>query len=408
MIDRTEAERVFLGAVLHENALLASSNLAPEMFTAKYSRIFAKILDLSNRGRVSLDDLIPFQKDLEATTLVTIEEAFWPQWQLMHDSIFEAWATEKAHSAYRIALTQGYRDSIETVEQVMTSLMQREGGRRTKVIGDLLHGAMERIIARSKSNGAIPGLSFGMESLDFATLGAQNGQLIIIGARPSEGKSALAAQLIRHMSREVKAGLLTIESDEMEVTFRLLAGEGQIDSRKLQTGRLTEFDMVSLKNGLSQLDGRRDNIMIHDKPGIRLTQLQTTARQMVRQGVKIIFVDYLQLVRIPAKKDKREEVGEVSTSLKALARELDIPIVALAQLGRDSDNRRPHLGDFQHSSQIEQDADQCWLIWHKRDDKGQIEESRIIVAKARDGTRRDVRVRFNAPTLSFFEIEDER
>jgi len=128
---------------------------------------------------------------------------------------------------------------------------------------------------------------------------------------------------------------------------------------------------------------------------------------MVRDGAQCLFLDYLQLVRVPKKLNRTEEVSEVSTAIKALARELKVPIVTLAQLNRDADNVRPHMGNFQHSSQIEQDADQGWLLWHKMDADGRVTESRIIIAKARDGHVRDVKVNFDRPILTFSEIDNQ-
>jgi replicative DNA helicase len=137
---------------------------------------------------------------------------------------------------------------------------------------------------------------------------------------------------------------------------------------------------------------------------------------MAKDGVKVLFVDYLQLVKVPGKESKREEVAEVSTALKSIARELKITVVALAQLSRDADDRRPSMGNVQHSSQVEQDADQVWLIWHKKSDvttpEGEPEKGRsfIILDKVRDGETGDVEVTFERSTANFYEVvrEDNR
>lgn len=410
MTNRIESERLFLGCVLYENAVLASSKLTEVMFT-KYRKVFAKIEELSAKGGVSVEDLFPLNDELGGWEIVlSVAEAIISSahWQFHHDEIFKAWAEDTIKAAYRYAITMPYPECIEIVDRAVTAVALKQTSSRTKSVRELIGPAMERIVERSRRGGAIPGLEYGIQSVDEATLGAQDGQLIIIGARPSDGKSALAAQTMRHIAGTAKVGIFTVESDEMELMARVIASEARIDSRKVQTGKMSEIDMANLKEGIHRLQAKQDNMVIRDCPGIRLAQLQTAAREMVRDGVRIIFVDYLQLVRVPGAKDKREEVSTVSQGLKELARELKVPIVALAQLGRDADDKRPTLGDFQHSSQIEQDADQCWLIWHQRDKSGQITESRIIIAKARDGIRRDVAVKFDGPTLTFHEVVTDR
>jgi replicative DNA helicase len=211
------------------------------------------------------------------------------------------------------------------------------------------------------------------------------------------------AQMARRMAKDgVTVGVVTIESSETELVVRMLGAEAGIDGRDIQTGMLTQSHLTDIRDASARLI--EGEILIHDQPSIRLAQLQAVIRKMARDGAKVVYVDYLQIVRVPGKDKRSEEVGEVSTALKAVARELNICIVAMAQLGRDSDDRRPNMGDVQHSSQVEQDADQLWLIWHKHDGDGVVTESRIILAKVRDGQVKDIRVKFNRPTLTFYEI----
>jgi replicative DNA helicase len=251
--------------------------------------------------------------------------------------------------------------------------------------------------------GNVRGVSYGFTAIDKATQGAKPGQLVIIAARPSQGKSALMGHLVRNMAKEAPVGVITIESDEDELTLRLLAGESRMDSRILMAGNLANMDKKTLAQGGTRLSEFSDNVWVYDQAGIRLNQVQSVARKMANNGIKVLFIDYLQLIRIAGKETKREEVAEVSTSLKALARELKICIVALAQLSRDADERRPGMGDLQHSSQPEQDADQIWLIYHQKDSEGKILKSKIILEKVRDGATMDVPIVFERNTLNFFE-----
>lgn len=403
--EREEAERFFLASVLEDNGILAETHLDIGMFK-KYRGVFAKILDLSKKGPVDTNALIVHRGDLEPVMIADVmETCISAQWTHFQRAIYEGWAEDHVHKACKQAVELPYSSAVETIEQALTAVTLRETGSTTKRLGDLLGPALERIGERMKLRGKLPGISFGLESVDRATMGAQGGRLVVIGARPSQGKSALMAQIARRMASAEKVGIITVESDENELTQRLLTAESQIDGRKLSTGILSAIDMAKLAEAGHRLNAIRENMAVHDQPGIKLSQMQSVARRMAREGAKVIFLDYLQLVRVPGKESRREEVAEVSTSIKALARELGVCIVALAQLSRDSDDKRPTMGDCQHSSQIEQDADQVWLIWHRKDREGKVYESRLILDKVRDGMTRDVLIRFDRPTLSFYEID---
>jgi replicative DNA helicase len=403
-VDRVEAERLYISSLLKDPVLLASCQLTEAMFS-KYRPVFTKLLELAAGGDVTHESLLAYGTDVGFDLVAALEPYTTANWELWHKSIFEAWAQDQVKAALHVAGMQEYPENLETIEKAMTAVMLCESGKRTKRIGELLVPAIERVMERTKNQGKIPGIPFGITSVDQATLGAQPGRLVVIGARPSQGKSALMGQIARSMASDVPVGIFTVESDENELMTRLIAAEARIDGRKLQTGKLLQSDLLSLREAGVRMTEIKDRIIVHDQPGLKLSQLQTVARRMVKDGARVLFLDYLQLVRVPGKDSRREEVAEVSTSLKALARELDVCIVALAQLGRDSDDKRPTMGDCQHSSQIEQDADQVWLIWHKKNSEGIVTESRLILDKVRDGMTRDVLVRFDRPILTFFEIQ---
>lgn len=405
--NRDEYEMAFLGSVLLDSDILASSYLTEAMF-ATHRRVYTALVDLSAKAKINSDDLpMLIRAGVDGQTVAKLIQATpsSANWEFYQKGIFEAWAQSEVHSAYKLALSQGYPDCLDVVERTMTAVALRQTNAKSKPIRELVNPALARITERVKLRGQIPGVSWGFDTIDEATLGAQGGQLVVVGARPSQGKSALMAQLARKMARGgTQVGVITIESSETELVIRMLGSDAGIDGRKLQTGMLGQTHLSDLSQAGHRL--LKDNIVIHDQPSIRLSQVQAVVRKMARDGAKVVFLDYLQLIRVPSKDKRSEEVGEASTALKALARELNICVVTMAQLGRDSDDRRPNMGDFQHSSQIEQDADQLWLLWHKQDQDGNFTESRIILAKVRDGQVRDVRVRFDRPTLTFYEIVD--
>jgi len=404
---RRDYETAFLGAVLLNSDILASSILTDVMFTSRRG-VYRILVALAAKTKIDGDDIpMLMGAGLDGVTIteLTTAMASSANWEWYQTKIFEAWADDQLKSAFKMALSQGYPDCLDVVERTMTAVALRQTHGKTNHVRDILGPAFDRIRARMEARGKIPGISWGMSTIDECTLGAQAGQLVVIGARPSQGKSALMAQAARTMGTNGhNAGIVTIESSETELVIRMLGAEAKIDGRDLQTGMVGQTHIADLKFASDRLLDSK--IVIHDQPNIRLGQLQQVVRKMARDHVEVVFIDYLQLIRVPGKERRMDEVGEACTSLKALARELNICIVAMAQLKRDADERRPNMGDFQHSSQIEQDADQAWLIWHKQDDAGNFTDSRIILAKVRDGQVRDVRVRFDRPTLSFYEIDN--
>lgn len=402
---RDANEWAFLGCVFRDSDILVSSYLTETMFTT-HRATFRNLSTLAEKTKIDADDVARLMSNgLDAMTIAKLNESApsSANWEYYQTEVFKAWAEDCVKAAFRLAQTEGYPQCLDTVERAMTAVALRQTNSKTKHVREVIGPALKRITERVAQRGQIPGISWGFETLDSCTLGAQAGQFVVVGARPSQGKSAIMAQMARKMGRNgTTVGVVTIESSETELVVRMLGADARIDGRDLQTGTLGQTHLADLKLSAERL--LEINLMIHDQPSIRIGQLQAVIRKMVRDGAKVVFLDYLQLVRVPGKERRMDEVGEASTALKALARELGICVVAMAQLGRDSDDRRPNMGDLQHSSQIEQDADQIWLLWHKQDGDGNFTESRIILAKVRDGHVRDIPVRFDRPTLTFYEV----
>jgi len=403
---RDANEWAFLGCVILDSDILVSSYLTETMFTT-HRGVFRTLSDIAAKTKIDHTDVARLMGlGLDGVTISKLTEAVpsAANWEYYQKTIFEAWAEDTVKAAYRLALSEGFPGCIDTVERAVTAVALRQTNSKTKHVREIIHPALERVMERIRTRGKIPGVSWGFETIDQCTLGAQPGQFVVVGARPSQGKSAIMAQMARSMAKDGQTvGVVTIESSETELVIRMLGADARIDGRDLQTGMIGQAHLAGLKLSAERLIS--SGILIHDQPSIRIAQLQAVIRKMARDGAKVVFLDYLQLVRVPGKDRRMDEVGEASTSLKAIARELGVCVVAMAQLGRDSDDRRPNMGDLQHSSQIEQDADQIWLLWHKQDGEGNFTESRVILAKVRDGHVRDVPVKFDRPTLTFFEVE---
>lgn len=399
---RLELEANYLSCVLHDNDVLSHMDLAPEMFT-EYRAVYERLLRLTEKGKVQVHDLISGASDKVVSLLGSLDPWSSANWEFYAKGIKEAWKEQVLSTACKVAQGQKPDEAMMTLETAFDTVQQREVGAKTKTLAEVLIPALERITTGKDSTGIL----CGMETIDRCTLGFRKSQFIVIGARPSQGKSALMQKIVRHVAKTIMAGVITIESEDEELVTRMIASESSVDSRLIISGSLDEISKNRIGLGAHRLYDIRENVLIHDQGDLNWPAFKTVARRMAKRGCKIIFVDYLQLIEYPGAKNKTEEVATVSRKTKALAKALKIPIVALAQLGRDADEKRPTLADFQHSSAIEQDCDQGWLIWHPKDKDGKALESRIILAKARDGMTRDVKVKFDRPTLDFFEIEED-
>lgn len=409
MPSREDAEKSYLSAFLHDNGILGMSpkdcgQLDSEMFTL-YRPIFEQACKMATRGRVRKTDLLSLASERISGLVAELEPYTSANWEYYHRVIFEAWAQDLIERTCREASGEAYPRNVDILDQGLTALSMRESGSKTVTVSEVLPSVMERVEERIKSGGKIPGIQFGLPLVNQATLGAQEGQFIVICGRPSDGKSALGWQLARDMAHYVPmVGFITLEDSKEELTIRGIAAESQIDSRALITGDMDELERAKYREGLTKFELIKSKILIHEKPGMKLTSLLGEIRSMARRGAKVVFVDYLQLVQVKGKESQREEVAETSKAVKALARELKIPVIALAQLKRpEGVDKRPTLSDIQHSDQPGQDGDQVWFLWHPRDKEGKITESVLMIIKARNGAPRDIKIEFNRPTLTIKE-----
>lgn len=400
---RQDAEAEFISRLLYDNAILAESNLDPEMFTS-YRGIFSTIMKLAAKGKVTVMDVVYNTPDEQRHLVSSMDAYTGAGWEYYAKAIYNAWGKDQADAVCKNALEQPYPANLATLEQGLTALALRDSGSKTVSVGEILEGTIRTIMARRDAGGKIPGLSWGMSLVDSATLGAQPGELIFLGGRPGDGKSALGWQMARFQAQDTKVGWIALEETEQELMIRALAASGQIDSRGLMTGDMDATEYAKMRDGLEVMSRIADNLFIHEKSGMKLPQVLSEIRAMVRRGCKIVYLDYVQLPQVAGDAPKHQKVGEVSTSLKALAGELKIPIVALGQLKRPDVDRAPTLADIQHSDQPGQDANQAWFLWHKTDKEGKLIESWLIIRKARNGAPRWVKVHFNGPTLTFREV----
>jgi replicative DNA helicase len=271
-------------------------------------------------------------------------------------------------------------------------------------------------IAAASACGGMTGLATGLHALDRMTGGLQASDLILLAGRPGAGKSALGVQIAaRSASVGIPALVFSLEMPRVQIFQRLLSSEGRVDQRKLRTATLSgdEYDRIESAGGL--LKGKP--LFVDDTGALPLMELRAKARRMVADhGVKLVVVDYLQLVRAPASKgaSREQEIATISRGLKAIAKELDVPVLALAQLSRKAEDRpdkRPHLADLRESGSLEQDADVVLFVFREEmysDDASKRGLAEIIVGKQRNGPVGTVEARFVAEHTRFESLHAEQ
>jgi len=242
--------------------------------------------------------------------------------------------------------------------------------------------------------------------LDSMLAGMQDSNLIVLAARPGVGKTAFALNVARYVAVEEKLPtcVFSLEMSKEELSDRLLVRQGLIDAWKLKTGQLSDDDFTSLSEAMGIL--AEAPLYIDDTPGLSVTELRTKARRLqVDKGIKFVVVDYLQLMHGKNRENRVQEVSEISQGLKNLARELRIPILAVAQLNRQMEARggRPRLSDLRESGSIEQDADVVMFL-HREDEEVK-EMITLSIEKHRNGPTGQFGLYFNGKQVSFFDVE---
>jgi replicative DNA helicase len=269
---------------------------------------------------------------------------------------------------------------IEGIEKELTA-MAGSNSSDIKWLRDDLHATVKAIEESYKAKGKYTGIETGFKYLDALTSGFQNGELVIIGARPSVGKTAIALTMASNMVKlGITVGFFSCEMSSTSLTRRLIASESKLNLSHVRAGTMNHAGFSELVEAGAKL--REWPLLIDDTPNINFMDLKTKARKMKRQGAQILFCDYLTLIR-HGKADipRHERVGEVAKGLKSLARELDIPIVALSQVGRDAEGKMPNLANIRQSGEIEEDADVVIFLHRERSER----ETRVSVVKNRNG-----------------------
>ncbi len=296
---------------------------------------------------------------------------------------------------------------LDEAEQKIFALAEKNETTSIYSAQDIMVKEIELIEARYKSKNQFTGVPTGFAKLDTYTSGFQNSELIIIGARPSIGKTALALSMIQNIACEkrIPTGFFSLEMPYESIGMRLLAQEARVPMHKIRNGMLKVDDVKKIQDAA----GRWFEAPLYtvDTPNMKLLDIRAVARRLVKnQKVQIIFIDYIGLISLDDnKKEQWEQISEISKSLKALARELNIPIVALCQVSRDAEGNEPNLAQLRGSGSIEQDADVVMFLHRDRIKDGDsiaAQDAKIILAKQRNGATGDIDIIF-LPSYSKFE-----
>lgn len=284
-------------------------------------------------------------------------------------------------------------DIMEETERQIFQVLQKKGSSDFVPIKDVVLSALDKIEAASRNKGSVTGLATGFIDLDYKTSGFQPSDLILIAARPSMGKTAFVLNIAEYMAfrSDLTVAVFSLEMSKEQLVNRLFSLESRVDAQLLRNGNLSDTDWANLIEGAGIIG--RSRLIIDDTPGISISELRSKCRKYkLEHNLNIVMIDYLQLMSSGRRSESRQqEISEISRSLKEIARELQVPVVALSQLSRAVEQRpdhRPMLSDLRESGAIEQDADVVMFLYrddyyNKDTDRKDVAE--VIIAKQRNG-----------------------
>ncbi|MCQ2508883.1 MAG: replicative DNA helicase [Lachnospiraceae bacterium] len=431
-----EAEQSVIGSMLMgREAIMTASEIlnSDDFYQHQYGVIYEAMVELFNEGKAV--DVVTLQNRLrekdvppEISGLEFVRDLLNTVPTSANVKYYATIVSEKAMLRRLIRLTEEIentcylnKEPVETIledseKKLFRLFQQRDSGDMTP-IRQVVMEALEGIERASKTKGSVTGLSTGFTDLDYKTSGFQKSDLILVAARPSMGKTALVLNMAEYMAfRQNKSvAIFSLEMSKVQLMNRLFAMESRVNSQNLRTGKLKDDEWSSLIETAGTIGDSK--LIIDDTPGISIRELRSKCRKYkLEHGLDIVMIDYLQLMSGSGKgnESRQQEISDISRSLKALARELDVPVLALSQLSRAVESRtdhRPMLSDLRESGAIEQDADVVMFIYrddyynHDSEMKGVAE---IIIAKQRNGPIGTVNLVWLPDYTKFMNLEQER
>ncbi|HLR68755.1 replicative DNA helicase [Virgibacillus alimentarius] len=428
-----EAEQAVIGAIFLEPEAFsqASELLMPDDFyRAGHQRIFQTMMKLSDRGEpidlVTVTTSLSNEKTLDEVGGVSYLTDLASSVPTAANIIYYSKIVEEKALLRRlirtatdiVTTTYAKEDEVEDVlneaEKSILEVSSRKNSGSFKAIKDVLIEVYDNIEQLHQNDGDVTGIPTGFRDLDRITSGFQRNDLIIIAARPSVGKTAFALNVAQNVAinTDESVAIFSLEMGADQLVSRMLCAEGNIDAQRLRTGKLEAEDWSKLTMAMGSLSNA--GIFIDDSPGIRVSEIRSKCRRLKQEhGLGMILIDYLQLIQGSAnsKENRQQEVSEISRSLKGLARELNVPLIALSQLSRGVESRqdkRPMMSDLRESGSIEQDADIVGFLY--RDDYYDSESEKqniieIIISKQRNGPVGNVELAFVKEYNKFVDLD---
>ncbi len=410
----TEAEQAVIGAMLmDQDAILEASELltGEDFYQSAYGTVFDTIMELYNEGKsVDVVTLQARLKDKDVSPEVASMEYVRDLVTMVPTSAnvrsYAEIVAEKSVERRLIRINdeisslcydgqEPLPEILDHTEKEIFDLLQSRTGEDFVPIDKIVMTALERIETAAKTKGEVTGVPTGFVDLDRKLCGLQPSDLILIAARPSMGKTALALNIAQYVAfkKHMGVALFSLEMSKEQLVNRLFALESHVDAQSIRTGNLKDSDWEKLVEGAGIIGA--SNLIIDDTPGITVSELRSKCRKYkLEHDVQLVIVDYLQLMSGSLGKkneNRQQEISEISRSLKALARELNVPVLALSQLSRAPESRpdkRPMLSDLRESGAIEQDADVVMFLYrdeYYNPDTEYKNQAEVIIAKQRNG-----------------------
>ncbi|MCH5344986.1 MAG: replicative DNA helicase [Acetatifactor sp.] len=430
-----EAEQSVIGSmIMDREAIVVASELitGEDFYNKQYGVLFETMEELNNEG--SPVDLVTLQNRLrekdvppEVSSLEFVRDLITAVPTSANIKYYAAIVAEKATLRKLIRLNEEIANTcyvgkeslefiLEDTEKRVFQLVQKRNTNDFTPIRQVVMNAMDRIEAASRNKGNVTGIATGFTDLDYRTAGMQPSDLVLIAARPSMGKTAFALNIAQYVAfkQNKSVAIFSLEMSKEQLINRMFSLESSVDAQKLRTGQLNDQEWERLIESAGIIG--RSRLMIDDTAGITVSELRSKCRKLkLENELAMIIIDYLQLMNGTGRTDSRQqEISDISRSLKALARELNVPVLALSQLSRAVEQRpdhRPMLSDLRESGAIEQDADVVMFIYrddyynHDSEKKG---VSEIIIAKQRNGPIGTVELAWLPEYTKFANLERSR
>lgn len=408
-----EAERSVVGCMMmSRDAIMAAGEIltGEDFYLQQLGVVFESMVELFNQGKpvdfVTLQEKLrekdvppeisnmEFAKDLLAAVPTSANVKYYAEIvreKSMLRNLIKM--NDKINDACYLG-KDSMEDILETTEKNIFQLLQKRTGGDFVPIRQVVLNALETIEKASQMKGTVTGIPTGFTDLDYKTSGFQPSDFILVAARPSMGKTAFVLNIAQYMAfrKNKTVAIFSLEMSSQQLVNRLFSLESRVDSQKIRTGNLEDEDWAKLIEGAGVVG--KSNLIIDDTPGISISELRSKCRKFkLEKGLDIIIIDYLQLMSGSGRNSdsRQQEISEISRALKGIARELNVPVVALSQLSRaveKRDDKRPMLSDLRESGAIEQDADMVMFIYrddYYNKDTENKNMAEIIIAKQRNG-----------------------